>query len=211
MSSFKIIIYSGYFLLLINNFLYFKSYRKYNIAFKILSFYLLFGLIVQVNSHYLSSLRKNNLFLSHFFFIGQFLVLSIFYLNTFTSKALKKTVFYGLILIILILIINIIYTEEYFYKWNVFEILLTSIPLLIYSFVFFIRNIDSTNKNFIFFNSGFFLYLICSTLLFSAGNLKSEIKNALWYFNAILYLAFQVLIFVDWYKNFRKNKSEILK
>lgn len=110
---------------------------------------------------------------------------------------------------------------QYFLQWNVFEITITSIPLLIYSFLFFTQNIDiKSTRYFIYFNSGLFIYLLSSTLLFTLGNIGLEdsairpIKLIVWKFNSILYIIFQVLIFIEWYKNFRKpisNKIELKK
>ncbi|WP_157578333.1 hypothetical protein [Polaribacter reichenbachii] len=92
-------------------------------------------------------------------------------------------------------------------KWNEIEIVITSLPLLIYSFLFFIKKIDnSKNKKYIYFNSGFFVYTLCSTLIFILGNIGGrELKLFVWDANQFLYLLFQILIFVEWFKNFRKN------
>ena len=106
--------------------------------------------------------------------------------------------------------IYIIYnTENYYYSFNLPEIVLLNIPLLIYSFIFLINKIDSKDKCFIYFNSGFFIYAACSTLLFCAGDITSELKTYLWSLNQLLYILFQFLIFIEWYKNFRKKTSEI--
>ncbi len=206
----KIIIYIGYFILLINTFLYFKSYRKNLIAFKIVSYYLLLCLIVQVYSSYLSSLTIRNLFLSHYYFIGQFILLSFFYSKVLRSKKLSSIINIIVFIVSIILIIYYyLYPKDYL-KWNVLEIAITSIPLLIYSFIFFIKNIDNLeNKKYIYFNSGLFIYLLSSTLLFTLGNIGTRsVKLYIWKFNSILYLVYQILVFVEWYKNIRKIKKK---
>ncbi|MCI2229310.1 hypothetical protein MC378_09050 [Polaribacter sp. MSW13] len=90
-------------------------------------------------------------------------------------------------------------------EWNVLEIAITSIPLLIYSFFFFVKKLDNNkDKKYIYFNSGFFIYTLCSTLIFSLGNIGTRtLKLYVWNMNSFLYLLFQILIFVEWYKNFR--------
>jgi hypothetical protein len=95
---------------------------------------------------------------------------------------------------------------EAYEEWNIIEIATTSIPLLMYSFYFFIKKIDdNTYKKYIYFNSGFFVYTLCSTLIFILGNIGSrELKLFVWNINTFLYLMFQIMIFVEWYKNFRK-------
>ena len=150
------------------------------------------------------SYKMQNLFISHYYFIGQFIFLSVFYI-TLESRVLIKKVIKGILLIslICIAIYYYIYPEDYF-GYNVFEVFLTSIFLIIYSFLFFLKKIDSPDKKFIYINSGFFLYITCSTLLFAAGNVESSIKSIIWYSNVSLYLIYQLLIFVEWYKHFRK-------
>lgn len=154
---------------------------------------------------YLTSIKNENLHLSHYYFIGQFILLSFFYLKLTNSIFLKKIIPLTLVAVIVTLGVYYIKYPEDYYKFNVLEINITSIPLLIYAFAFFIQKTESLNKNFIYFNSGIFIYLLCSTLLFSSGNLKikKEINLFLWFFNSILYVIFQILIFVEWYKNFR--------
>ena len=202
-----LIVYLNYITLFINVFLYIKSYRKFSIAFKFISIYLVISLIIQLSAEYIASYKGNNLFLLHYFNIFQFIFLSLFYFKIFTSKSLKKIVLYGLIIMSLGNILNILFTSDYYYNFNLFEIVLLNIPLIIYSFIFLIRRIDSKNKRFIYFNSGFFVYTSCSVLLFSAGHISSEIKTYLWGLNQILYIFYQILIFIDWYKNFRKKTT----
>ena len=190
--------------LAINIILYFKSYRKNSIAFKIFTHYLLFIFIIQLISGYMRFKQENNLYLSHYYFIGQFIFLSLFYLFLEEKSLFKNGI--RTILFLALVSIGIYYLKnpQAYFSFNLFEIAITSIPLILFSFYFFIRKIDSDNHKFIYLNSGFFLYISCSTLLFSAGNISSSIKNIIWYSNAILYLVYQLLIVVEWYKNFRK-------
>lgn len=195
----------GKILLFINVLLYFKSYRKNSMAFKVFTNYLFFILIIQLVTGYMRYHKYNNLYLSHYYFVGQFIFLSLFYLNLEKKTLLKKgmKVILGLVLIA----VGIYYLKnpEAYLKFNIFEIALTSIPLIMYSFYFFMKKIESEDKKFIYLNSGFFLYISCSTLLFVAGNVEnSSIKNILWYSNIVLYLIYQLLVLLEWYKNFKK-------
>jgi len=123
----------------------------------------------------------------------------------------KKIITFGLFIVLISLgIYYIIYPSNY-YKFNIFEIIITSVPLLVYSFFFFIQKIEDADKKYIYIVSGFFLYLLCSTLLFTTGNIKAEIKKIIWHTNAILYMVYQVLIFIEWYKNFRKKELVIIE
>ena len=203
----EFIVNAGYFFLIINTLVFIISYHKKDKALKYFIMYLILCFFIQIYSSFLSSIRMNNLFLSHYFFIGQFIFLSLFFSTLQSFKKIKKLSRFLTFLIATTAITYLYKNPENIKHWNVLEIAATSLPLLIYSFLFFLKNIDG-NKNikYIYFNSGFFLYTLCSTLIFTLGNIGSrQLKLYVWQFNAFLYLIFQIMIFVEWYKNFRKN------
>ena len=200
----RYLIYFGHALLLINALLYFKSYRKNSVAFNIFTFYLSFILIIQLITSYKGYFKENNIYLSHYYFIGQFVLLSLLFKKILKKRVLQKVITIILIFTLIALsVFYIIYPSSY-YQFNIFEILLTSIPLILFCFLFFIQTIDGSDKKFIYIISGFFLYVLCSTLLFSAGNLEKDTRNIIWWTNSILYLVYQLLIFVEWYKHLKK-------
>lgn len=195
-------------ILTLNVFLYFKSYRNKTVAFKIFAFYLLYVLTIQLRMSYLASTKTNNLVYTHYYFAGQLVFLSIFFIIEFKNKLLSKVIKSYLFIALISLAIYYYLFPEARDKHNIYEVLATSIPLVIYSFYFLIKKIDSDNKKFIYLNSGIFLYLSCSSLIFAAGSLEySSMKIIIWYSNVILYLIYQVLVSVEWYKNFRKIAS----
>ena len=200
----KVIIIFGNIILALNTFLFFKSYRKKTVAFKIIAFYLLYVLIIQLRMSYLSSHHINNLHCTHFYFIGQFILLSFFFILEFKNKLLSNIIKIYLFITSLSLGICYFLFPEFIDKHNMFEVVITSIPLTVYSFIFLVKRIDSNNKKFIYLNSGLFVYITCSTLIFVAGSFKSDLKIFIWFFNAALYLVYQLLISLEWYKNFRK-------
>lgn len=194
-------------ILAINAFLFFKSYRNKTVAFKIISFYLLYTLILQLRTSYLASLKEDNLHYSHFYFIGQLVFLSFFFIEELKNKALSKRIKTYLLFALVALGISYYLYPESFYKFNIFEIVVTSVPLLVYCFIFFTKRVGSSNNNFMFFNAGLFLYILCSTLLFAAGNVKSGIILYIWAFNVVLVIIYQLCILLEWYKNVRpKNR-----
>ena len=79
-------------LFILNVFLYFKSYRGNFMAFKIISFYLFYVLILELYSSYLAAHKTPNGFISHYYFIGQFVLLSLFYNQVFIKKKLKRII-----------------------------------------------------------------------------------------------------------------------
>lgn len=206
---FNIIADLGYIILILNTFLFFKSYRKKTVAFKIIAFYLLYILAIQLRMNYLFSLKESNLHLTHFYFIGQFLFLSFFFILEFKNKLLSKIIRIYLFMALFSLGVCYFVYPEFLTEHNIFEVVVTSIPLIAYSLIFLVKRIDSDNKKFLFFNSGLFLYITCSTLIFVAGSLKSDIKIYIWLFNAILYLIYQILVSIEWYKNFRKMRIRV--
>ena len=211
MTLIELFIYFGYLLLSLNTFIFFKSYRKSSIAFKVFAYYLLIILIIQITSTIIKKLGFYNLFLSHYYFVGQFILLSLFFKQVLQKKIQKKIITSTLTIILITTgIYYAIYPSNYF-KFNVFEIVLTSIPLIVYCFFFFIQRIEGSNKKFVYIVSGFFLYILCSTLLFITGNIRADIKKMIWYANAILYIVYQALIFIEWYKHFRKKELLVKK
>ena len=197
----------GYCLLAINVFLFFKSYRNKTVAFKIIAFYLLYSLILQLRMSYLASLKEDNLHYGHFYFIGQLVFLSFFFMQELKNKALSKRIKTYLLFALTALGIHYYLYPESYEKHNTFEIVVTSFPLLVYCFIFFTKRIGSSNNNFLFFNAGLFLYILCSTLLFAAGNLKAGIILYIWAFNVVLVIIYQLCILLEWYKNVRpKNR-----
>lgn len=199
---------SGIIILILNTLFFLISYLikdKGNIYFIL---YMVLCLFIQLFSTMLFDMKENNLFLSHYLFIGQFIFLSLLFAKLLDKKRVKNSI---LLLIPLISIPFIVYNIQFpekYKAWNVLEIGLTSIPLLVYSFLFFMKKIEQfSTKKYIYFNTGFFMYTLCSTLLFTLGNIGTrELKSYVWNINSSLYLVFQILIFVEWFKNFRKNK-----
>jgi hypothetical protein len=202
-----LIISLGYLFLIINTLVFIINYNKQDKALKYFIMYLMLCLVVQLYSSYLHDKGENNLYLSHYFFTGQFIFLSLFFLKTLHFKKIKKLILFITIIIPLCFITYFFSNEKAYREWCELEIAFTSIPLLIYSFYFFVKKIENNKgKKYIFFNSGFFVYTLCSTLLFILGNIGSiEIKRFVWDINQFLYLIFQILIFVEWYKNFKKS------
>lgn len=194
-------------ILLINLILYLKRFSVFSKAFKVFCVYLIYISIIQITTITLNRLGIHNVFLSHFYFIIQFLILSVFFLEVIKSSFLKKVISFTIGGVVLALSYQYFKTPDIFFRFNTLEIALTSFPLIAYSFFFFIEKITDSEKKFIYIISGFFLYMLCSTLLFITGNISSSIKEYIWLFNAFLYLTYQLLIFIEWYKHFRVQKA----
>lgn len=213
----KFITELGIYILLLNTVLFITSYNKNYKALKYFIMYLVLCCVIQKISSDISAKGDNNLYLSHYFFTGQFIFLSLFFSKILEFKKVAKFIL-GFTIALTVIIITYFYLhEEAYRKWSEFEIVLTSTPLLVYSFLYFLKKIEvSTSKRFIYFNSGFFVYTLCSTLIFLLGNLGTKhIKSYVWDINQLLYLFFQMAVLIEWIKNFRKqflfrfNKNKI--
>ena len=207
----RFLVYFGYILLLINLICYLKVYSKKSFSFKLFTFYLAVTFIIQITTTTLRKLGINNVFLSHYYFISQFIILSIFFNNILKNKLQKRIIQFVFLTVLLTLTIYYFKYPSNYFRFNVLEIVITSFPLIIYSFFFFTQKVEGNNKKYIFIISGFFIFILCSTLLFTTGNITSSIKKIIWHSNATLYIVFQVLIFVEWYKNFRKPTTSRIK
>ncbi len=209
---FEIIIYIGYFLLGINFILFaIKLNKKMPRSFYIFTFYLLVMIVIQFFTSYLKSIHKNNLYLSHFYFILQFILLSFFYLeiikNPFQRKVIKIAVPFCLTLLGLQYYLN----EELLHKFNLFEIFVTSFLIIIFS-MFHFYNILNEKKKYYYLNTGILLYLFGSTVLFISGNLITRLDLApskiIWILNSVLYIVYQVFILLEW-KEIFLNKEKL--
>lgn len=210
MSLLSLIIDLNVLLILINATLYLQRYRTFKTSLKVFTIYLLLIGIIQLITRILSVLVIDNLFLSHYYFVIQFIFLSMMYRKIIDKQILKNIIGIIFIVVLVFLASEYILNPSKYFKFNLNEILVTTVPLIFYSFIFFIQSLNSNNKSLIYINSGIFVYLLCSTLIFSSGNLMPDldpkINKIIWSANALLYMIYQSLVFIDWYKNFRNPK-----
>lgn len=194
-------LYIGSIMLLINLILFVKGFSKQGKAFKVFTFYLGTIFIIQILSNILNYLSIHNLFLSHFYFIFQFIILSIFYIMILKEKLQKRIVKTGLLLGLCILGIQYASDISLFLKFNLFEIFITSFLLIIYA-TFHLYNLLNDKKEFYYINMGILIYLFGSTILFLTGNLVATLNSRLstmtWILNAFLYVIYQTLVLVEW-------------
>ena len=200
----------GYLILLLNLILFIKGFRNNGKAYSIFTWYLGVIFLVQITSMTLKKFNINNLFLSHFYFIGQFVLLSLFYLHILKEEFQKKIV--KVCLIIGLLALGIQYANDFslFLKFNLFEIFITSLLLILYA-TFHFYNMLNEKKEFYFINMGVLFYLFGSTILFLVGNLtivlSPKMNKITWILNSILYVLYQIFILVEWKKSFSKKRE----
>ena len=205
-----ILAYTGYFVLLINLILFSTQFFKETKAYKIFTIYLALSCIIQVWAEILIQQRSSNLFLSHFYFIGQFILLSGFYMQILKQDGTQnKIVTACLLVVLLILGVQYAYDSTLFFRFNLLEIVITSIVLVVLaSFHFY--NLLNEKKEFYYVNIGILVYLLGSTILFLVGNLMTSLSAAFnkipWVLNSFMYLLYQIIILIDWKRRFSNNE-----
>jgi hypothetical protein len=199
------IINIGYALLLLNVGLYLKEYSKQEKAFKIFSIYLVFTVLIQVASKVVTNFGQENLFLSHFYFIGQFIALSLFFKSLFLSKKQKNICDWIMGSGLSILAVQYVLDPAVFFKFNLFEIFVTSFLILALASMH-LYNLLTERKVFYYCTIGILLYLSGSTILFFVGNLTAvlskEYRFLPWTLNATLIIVYHLFILFEWKKSF---------
>lgn len=207
----NLLINIGYLILLINLILFIIGFPNRGKAYKLFAWYTGLMFIIQITGSILASLNKHNLFLSHFYFIGQFILLSLFYQVLLKENYQKRIVLIGSLLVFSILGIQYGYDTSIFFKFNLFEIFITSILLIIYA-AFHFYNMLNDKKEFYYINVGILMYLFGSTVLFLVGNLTASLSlkwNKIpWILNAFLYIIYQIFILIEWKKSFYKKEIQ---
>lgn len=206
-----ILAYTGYFVLLLNLILFSTQFFKETKAYKIFTIYLALSCIIQVWAEILILQKSSNLFLSHFYFIGQFILLSGFYKQILKQDGMQnKIVTACFVVVLLILGVQFASDNTLFFRFNLLEIVITSIVLVVLaSFHFY--NLLNEKKEFYYVNIGILVYLLGSTILFLVGNLMTSLSAAFnkipWVLNSFMYLLYQIIILIDWKRRF--SNSEI--
>ena len=207
----KEVINLGYLILTINTILYLKGFFKNGKAFKIIAVYNAVIFLIQLYTDILYRQSINNLYLSHFYFILQFIILSFFYLEIIKIPIQRQIIKISIPLCLSVLAIQYYINPNLYYKFNYFEIFITSFLLIIYS-MFHFYNILNESKKFFYINMGILIYLFSSTIIFISGNLmislSSNFNNVIWLINGVLYLIYQIFILVEYIKHYSINNNK---
>ncbi len=170
--------------------------------------YLTWILICEIVFYVLNDQKINNLFFSHYYLIGQFLLLGLFFHEILTEKYQKNTARFLLIIIPAVLIIQYIVDPEKYYVFNLFEIFVTSYSIIILA-LFHLYNILDTGKKYNYISLGLLLYLISSTVIFLSGNLYTvmnrKLHKEIWIFNVIMFIVYQIFILAEYLFSRKKN------
>lgn len=202
----------GLFFLLANAIRFFVTSKNRDVLYRIVTGYLILLFCVELFCNIIGFLYPGtNFFLSHYYFIFQFVSLSFFFYKSFSDKRLKRVV-----LILLVLIISFLgfqYSEKpsLYWEFNLIEIVITSVPLLFYAVYFIVSNLKNVKQDYFYFCNGLIVYLTSSASVFLSGNSDTVIFTEpfvldLWFFNSLFYILYQFLIYKEWKTlNFRRK------
>jgi len=167
-----------------------------------------------VYSVILARQKLPNLYLSHIYFGSQFIFLSFFYRSLFIKKLQKRLVDVVLLMVFGSLCIQYGFNPNLFNKFNLFEIVVCSFPLVVYAIIH-LFNALTIKGGFMYLNIGVILYLTSSTLIFILGDylagvrVKSLMVRSVWFVNKMLYVVYLLLIYIEWHKSFKGAKNNI--
>lgn len=200
--------YSTYFVLLINLIVYSYSFFRKGKANVFFVSYLIFSSAMQFTMELLYQLGMTNLVVVNIFFIGQMIILGLFYNSLTQIKSQKVFIKISLALALLVLAIQFSINSSEFLKFNLFEITLTNLLIVVFA-LFHFYNMLTENKTYYYTSVGVVFYLLASTVLYLIGNLSVGLSNDLkllsWILNSFLVLCFQLFILFDWIKSFSKS------
>ncbi len=153
--------------------------------------------------------KYENISMSHYYFILQFILLSLFYLEILVLSKQKKIIKIGLVLIPSILMIQYILNPKLVFIFNLFEVFVCSFSIVIYA-AFHFYNMLNERRLFYFINSGILIYLFGSTIIFLTGNVILMKPNGIGMYltdiNVILYIFYLIMMLFEWKKNYSEIK-----
>ena len=208
-----ILTYLSLAILLLNIFLYLKGYNLHRqaVAFKIFILYIICMFAVLATSNVYAMFSIDNLYLSHLYFISQFILLSLFYGRLFTRKQ-QLIAHIVCILVLIILGVHYFMDPDLWYTFSLLEVFLTSFPLVIYSIIHLYNSLNKKGA-YLYINAGILMYLSSSTLIFLLGNYQfgldeSTVSN-MWFMNKVLYLFYLLLMLLEWKYNISQSKHKL--
>jgi len=204
------LIYSGYFILLLDLILYTVSFSQKGKANVFFMGYLFFLVLSQFIMELMYHLHFNNLFVVNIYFIGQMVLLGLFYKSILKIKSQKKFVNWSLILMLLVLAVQCLVDSSQFLKFNLFAITAASLLSVVYALIHF-YNMLTEDKQYYYFTVGVSSYLLVSTVLFLVGNLtlglSDDLKYLTWRLNAFFVLTYYLFILFEWKVSFSSKKK----
>ncbi|AXG74390.1 hypothetical protein DVK85_09155 [Flavobacterium arcticum] len=207
MDILRILSYIGYSILCINIIIYFIGFAKNNKAYKIFVYYLVAIAIIQGVMEFYAHKGYNNHFLSNYYLLSRFVLLSLFFyyaFSTIQNKISQFVKFTSITIIIGLVVQYSLYPEQY-YQFNSLGFLITAAVLVLYA-VFYLYEMLSKKLPFYYTIMGIFLYMLSSAVIFASAtsivSFNDKINIYIWKLNAFLFIVYQLLILWEWRRTF---------
>ncbi|TAF71971.1 MAG: hypothetical protein EAZ58_03065 [Flavobacterium sp.] len=205
------LIYLSYSILVLNLSLYAISFFKKEKVNGFFLIYLLFATIMQVSMEMFYLLHRNNLFLMNLYFIGQMMMLGLFYGSLMNCRSQKTIIHSTMVLNAIIIGVQSLLDYEQFFKYNLLVIVITNLSVIVFA-VLHLYNMLTSEKKYYYVTIGLILYLLASTLIYIVGNINVKLDNdfkfLLVYFNSFLVIVYYLFILHDWKVSFLLKKKE---
>jgi len=216
MTVFEAVTLGGKILLIVNFLLLFSihlinyiKYKKHMSRSMFLLLLLLLGTIyIELASEYLYNRSIPNLHLTHFYTLGQFLLISVIYYKLLDKFKLAIPI--GVILFSSVLIYQLLDSKIIYDEFNTSGFLVSACILIGYAFLYFIEHI-SQKKYWDSFNVGLFLYLGGSSIIFFTLSSLRDLNDwhmLLWTINGVLIIFYQAFISITIYRYYRGVKNQ---
>ena len=204
------LIYLSYSILVLNLSLYAISFFKKEKVNGFFLIYLLFATIMQVSMEALYHLHVKNLILMNLFFIGQMIVLGLFYSSLMNYRSQKIVIYSTMALNAITIGVQTWLDHGQFFKYNLLVIVITNLSVIVFA-VLHLYNMLTSEKKYYYVTIGLILYLLASTLVFIVGNINAKLndnlKFILWIFNSFLVIVYYLFILYDWKVSFLGKKK----
>ncbi|MFB9052864.1 hypothetical protein ACFFVB_07190 [Formosa undariae] len=170
--------------------------------------YLVALCIIEISCHVIGILYPySNLFISHFYFVFQFVFMSCLYYKLFKEQRIKCLIVIVFCIEVLVLAWGYYANPQLFWGFNIYEIVSTSFILVCYALLYIFKNLEVEHKYFNF-SIGLILYLCCSISIFLSGQLDMVLYEDpfidIWIFNSLFYIIFQYMVYRE-YLFFKKQ------
>jgi len=212
--------YSGYaavFVLSLSVILSTLNFNKLQKPYIRLLYFLVWNLFIEISARCFAIFEINNLPLLHLYTLGEFILFSWFYKSliskpTFLLRKLDISILIGAILIL----VNSVFFQG-IYGYNSIAKTIVQLIIICFAVLFFynqteIRTESNTiSKSLSLINSAILIYYSGSLFIFMTSQMLKmypDWKEVFWAFNAVLNIAFQILILCGiWMVVFKKTPS----
>lgn len=168
----------------------------------ILSWYLLFSMLLFGVSNYLADRNMNNMFLYHIFSIVELAFVCFMFREVIHSKKIRKAIPYLLAFFVLLFILNTVFLEG-MDSWNSNSSSIEFLIIICFSLIYYFELANSDDilsfatNPFFWIVSGFFVYCASCTVVFAFYKLNA-LKSGnfalnYWMFQIIMYLIKNIL------------------